>query len=138
MAIGKKEKKSPKKSVEKYRDHSQNFMKKTRVDAISQIEKFSDSLYILTMKLNEQNNGLDKNDRIALKSKIIVVRQQCINENLSFVKSFPKDSMAPYCLLNVKTIYDEVSAYEKSINSMDSILINYPDFRYYSLILEDK
>ena len=134
----KKEKKSPKKSVEKYRDHSQNFMKKTRVDAISQIEKYSDSLDRMTMKLYDRNNGLDKNAKIALESKIIVVRQQYINENLSFINNFRKDTLAPYCLRRLNSIYNQMNAYEKSLACLDSILVNYPNFFYYSDVLEEK
>jgi len=46
--------------------------------------------------------------------------------------------MAPYCLKNVQGIYDQIQAYQKSVSFMDSILINYPDFIFYSEVLEEK
>ena len=111
---------------------------KSRGDILTQIEEFSDSLYKMTMKLYDQNNDLDKNSRIALESKIIVVRQQYINENISFLNSFPKDTIAPYCFYKLNSIYNQMNAYEKSLACLDSILVNYPNFAYYSQVLEEK
>ncbi len=111
---------------------------KSRGDILTQIEEFSDSLYKMTMKLYDQNNDLDKNSRIALESKIIVVRQQYINENISFLNNFPKDTIAPYCFYKLNSIYNQMNAYEKSLACLDSILVNYPNFAYYSQVLEEK
>lgn len=107
-------------------------------DVLAQIELFSDSLISMNQVLYAQNDKLEKNARIALKSKIAVVRQQLINKNLSYVSKFPNDTMSPYCLKNVQGIYDQIQAYEKSVSFMDSILINYPDFIFYSEVLEEK
>jgi len=117
---------------------SKTSIEKSRGDILTQIEEFSDSLYKMTMKLYDQNNNLDKNARIALESKIIVVRQQYINENLSFIKNFRKDTLAPYCLRRLNSIYNQMNAYEKSLACLDSILVNYPNFFYYSDVLEEK
>lgn len=117
---------------------SKTSIEKSRGDILTQIEEFSDSLYKMTMKLYDQNNDLDKNSRIALESKIIVVRQQYINENISFLNSFPKDTIAPYCFYKLNSIYNQMNAYEKSLACLDSILVNYPNFAYYSQVLEEK
>jgi len=117
---------------------SKSAVEKSRGDILTQIEEFSDSLYKMTMKLYDQNNDLDKNSRIALESKIIVVRQQYINENISFLNSFPKDTIAPYCFYKLNSIYNQMNAYEKSLACLDSILVNYPNFAYYSQVLEEK
>ena len=117
---------------------SKTSIEKSRGDILTQIEEFSDSLYKMTMKLYDQNNNLDKNARIALESKIIVVRQQYINENISFLNSFPKDTIAPYCFYKLNSIYNQMNAYEKSLACLDSILVNYPNFAYYSQVLEEK
>lgn len=109
----------------------------TKSDILSQIELLSDSLMSMNIALNTQNK-LEKNARIALKSKMSVVTQQLINENLSYINNFPQDTMAPYCFQNVKLIYSQIQAYEKSLSYMDSILVNYPDFIYYSDVLEEK
>ena len=117
---------------------SKNSVEKSRDVVVSQIEKFSDSLFRMTMKLYDQNNGLDKNARIALESKIIVVKQQLVNENIGFINRFSKDTLAPYCLLDLHSIYNQMNAYEKSLACLDTILTNYPDFVYYSYVLEEK
>ncbi len=117
---------------------SKSSIEKSRGDILTQIEEFSDSLYKMTMKLYDQNNDLDKNSRIALESKIIVVRQQYINENISFLNNFPKDTIAPYCFYKLNSIYNQINAYEKSLACLDSILVNYPNFAYYSQVLEEK
>ena len=117
---------------------SKTSIEKSRGDVVSQIEEFSDSLFKMTVKLYDQNNELDKNERIALESKIIVVKQQLINENISFVNNFPQDTLAPYCLLELHSMYNQMNAHKKSLACLDSILLNYPDFIYYSSVLEDK
>ena len=126
------------KSSKKQVASSKSAVEKSRGDVVAQIEEFSDSLFKMTMKLYDQNNGLDKNARIALESKIIVVKQQYINENISFLNSFPKDTLAPYCLYKLNSIYNQMNAYEKSLACLDSILTNYPDFVYYPEVLEEK
>ena len=117
---------------------SKTSIEKSRGDILTQIEEFSDSLYKMTMKLYDQNNGLDKNARIALESKIIVVKQQLVNENIGFVNRYPEDKLAPYCLYKLNSIYNQMNAYEKSLACLDSILVNYPNFSYYSQVLEEK
>ncbi|MDB3905368.1 hypothetical protein N9335_02705 [Crocinitomicaceae bacterium] len=107
-------------------------------DVLAQIELFSDSLISMNQFLYAEKDKLENNERIALKSKIAVLRQQLINKNLNYVNKFPNDTMSPYCLKNVKGIYDQIQAYEKSVSFMDSILINYPDFIFYSEVLEEK
>ena len=129
---------SDNKTSKKQDASSKTSIEKSRGDILTQIEEFSDSLYKMTMKLYDQNNDLDKNSRIALESKIIVVRQQYINENISFLNSFPKDTIAPYCFYKLNSIYNQMNAYEKSLACLDSILTNYPDFAYYSQVLEEK
>jgi tetratricopeptide (TPR) repeat protein len=126
------------KSSKKQAVSSKSAVEKSRDNVVAQIEEFSDSLFKMTMKLYDQNNGLDKNARIALESKIIVVRQQYINENISFLNSFPKDTLVPYCFYKLNSIYNQMNAYEKSLACLDSILTNYPDFVYYSEVLEEK
>ncbi len=126
------------KSSKKQGTSSKTSIEKSRGDVVAQIEEFSDSLFKMTMKLYNQKNGLDKNARIALESRIIVVRQQYINENISFLNSFPKDTLAPYCFYKLNSIYNQMNAYEKSLAYLDSILVNYPNFIYYSEVLEEK
>ena len=126
------------KSSKKQAASSKSAVEKSRGDVVAQIEQFSDSLFKMTIKLYDENNGLDKNARIALESKIIVVKQQLVNENIGFINRFPKDTLAPYCLLDLHSIYNQMNAYEKSLACLDSILINYPNFVYYSNVLEEK
>ena len=126
------------KSSKKQAVSSKSAVEKSRGDVVAQIEEFSDSLFKMTMKLYDQNNGLDKNARIALESKIIVVKQQLVNENIGFINRFPKDTLAPYCLYKLNSIYNQMNAYEKSLACLDSILTNYPDFVYYPEVLEEK
>ena len=126
------------KSSKKQGESSKSVVEKSRGDVVAQIEEFSDSLYKMTMKLYDQNNDLDKNARISLESRIIVVRQQYINENISFLNSFPKDTLAPDCYYKLNSIYNQMNAYEKSLACLDSILVNYPNFVYYLQVLEEK
>ena len=102
------------------------------------IEALQDSLFKMNIESQLSKETLDKNEKIALQTKISVVRQELINQNLSYVKTFPEDSFAPYCLRNAQKIYDEIQAYQKSVSCMDSILINYPGYAMYNDVLEDK
>lgn len=102
------------------------------------IKLLQDSLERLNIENYLSIDRMDKKKRIALQTKTSVVRQELINQNLNYFHQFPKDSLSPGYLLNICTTYEHFQAYKNSVNYMDTILINYPDFIMYKQILENK
>ena len=101
------------------------------------------SLHDSLSTLDSLNNGrqfLTKNDRIVLESDLAFARMELINRNLHFYQTFPKDSLAVPCLLNVYHLYlrEDIKAYDKAFAYLDTIETNYPDYTIPILVLESK
>ena len=46
------------------------------------------------------------------------------------------DSLAPYCLINIYGIYDNIKAYDLSLNYLDTLAHYYPEFELPNVILD--
>ena len=102
----------------------------------SQIILLNDSLKNLSISRFMMDAKSDKTDRIAIETKISVLRQELINQNLKYFRVFSKDSLAPYCLINIYGIYDNIKAYDLSLNYLDTLEYYYPEFELPNLILD--
>ncbi|MBT5438596.1 MAG: hypothetical protein HOK92_05275 [Flavobacteriales bacterium] len=102
----------------------------------SQIILLNDSLKNLSISRFMMDAKSDKTDRIAIETKISVLRQELINQNLKYFRVFSKDSLAPYCLINIYGIYDNIKAYDLSLNYLDTLEYHYPEFELPNLILD--
>ena len=67
----------------------------------SQILLLNDSLKNLSISRFMMDAKSDRTERIAIETKISVLRQELINQNLKYFRVFSKDSLAPYCLINI-------------------------------------
>jgi len=110
----------------------------TKSELMASIQSLEDSLYTFNKVFNENARSLDKKVRIALETDISVARQGLINRNITYYRSFPKDSLSVHCLMNLYHLYDEVQAYEKAVSYLDTIETNYPEFVLSIHLLESK
>lgn len=102
----------------------------------SQILLLNDSLKNLSISRFMMDAKSDRTERIAIETKISVLRQELINQNLEYFRIFSKDSLAPYCLINIYGIYDNIKAYDLSLNYLDTLEYYYPEFELPNLILD--
>ncbi|GEM_PF-1383471 len=102
----------------------------------SQILLLNDSLKNLSISRFMMDAKSDQTERIAIETKISVLRQELINQNLEYFRIFSKDSLAPYCLINIYGIYDNIKAYDLSLNYLDTLEYYYPEFELPNLILD--
>ena len=109
-----------------------------KTQLMASIQSLEDSLNTFGKEYSENARSMDKSSRIALETNISVARQEFINRNLTYYKSFPKDSLSVQCLMRVYGLYDEVHDYKFALAYLDTIEINYPDFVFSIQILESK
>jgi hypothetical protein len=109
--------------------------KESRFELLSTLK---DSLGRMRMELVLNREQMDKGQMIALQTKISVAQNELINQNLSYFKTFPKDSLAPYCLMNIYSFYDEYQSHEKAISYIDTLELYYPKFEFLSDAIELK
>jgi len=102
----------------------------------SQILLLNDSLKNLSISRFMMDAKSDQTERIAIETKMSVLRQELINQNLEYFRIFSKDSLAPYCLINIYGIYDNIKAYDLSLNYLDTLEYYYPEFELPNLILD--
>ena len=109
--------------------------KKTRFEILNSLK---DSVERMNVELVLNGQQLNQKQMIALKTKISVAKNEYINQNLSYFKTFPEDSLAPYCLMNIYRLYDEYQSHEKAINYIDTLVLYYPKFEFLSDAIELK
>ena len=112
--------------------------KLTKSQIQSQMEALSDSLDKMTLDMLLSNGKMDKEQGIALQTKISVARQELINQNIEYFHSFPEDSLAPHSLINIYKLYEGIQAYQKALNYIDSLEHNYPNYEFLNEYLEMK
>lgn len=120
--------------VEKSVDQKREVLSKEALN--SQILLLNDSLKNLSISRFMMDEKSDQTERIAIETKISVLRQELINQNLEYFRIFSKDSLAPYCLINIYGIYDNIKAYDLSLNYLDTLEYYYPEFELPNLILD--
>ena len=109
--------------------------KEARFDILSTLK---DSIGQMNMEIVLKGQQLDQQQRIALQTKIAVAKNEYINQNLSYFRAFRKDSLAPYCLVNIYRFYDENQIYHKAIDFIDTLELYYPKFKLLSDFIELK
>ena len=112
-----------------------NIPKETRFEMLSMLK---DSIDLMDEKLILYGQKLNQKQVIALKTKISVAKNEYVNQNVSYFKTFPEDSLAPFCLVNLYRFYDHYQIYQKAINSIDTLQLYYPKFQYLSDFMELK
>jgi len=128
-------------SCENTTDQSKTKPKKnaiTKSELMVSIQSLQDSLINLNTVFYEDGSSLSKKERIALETNISVSRQELINRNITYYRSFPKDSLSVHCLVSIFRLYDNIQAYEKAVSYLDTIEMNYPDFVLSINLLESK
>lgn len=103
-----------------------------------ELSTLKDSIGRMRMELVLSREQMDPQQIIALQSKISVAQNEYIDQNLSYFKTFSKDSLAPFCLMNVYRLYDEYQSYDKAINFIDTLELYYPKFEFLSDAIELK
>ncbi len=124
----------PQKKAEKSLEQKPEFLTKEALN--SQILLLNDSLKNLSISRFMMDSKLDQNQKIALETKISVLRQELINQNLAYFRNYSNDSLAPYCLINIYGIYDNIKAYDLSLNYLDTLEYHYPEFELPNVILD--
>jgi len=124
----------PQRKGEKSVDQKREVLSKEALN--SQILLLNDSLKNLSISRFMMDAKSDQTERIAIETKISVLRQELINQNLEYFRIFSKDSLAPYCLINIYGIYDNIKAYDLSLNYLDTLEYYYPEFELPNLILD--
>lgn len=121
----------------KHLEKNQKKIKTISKEALnSQIILLNDSLKNLSIRQYMMDAKSNQTERIAIETKISVLRQELINQNLKYFRVFSKDSLSPYCLINIYGIYDNIKAYDLSLNYLDTLEFYYPEFELPNLILD--
>ena len=122
------------KKVEKSIEQKSEVLSKE--DLNSQILLLNDSLKNLSISRFMMDAKSDQSQKIVLDTKISVLRQELINQNLAYFYNYSNDSLAPYCLINIYGIYDNIKAYDLSLNYLDTLQHYYPEFELPNVILD--
>jgi len=102
------------------------------------LNELQDSLRKMQMELSLNGSKMSQKEVIAIETKIVVVRNELIDQNLSYFRTFPEDSLAPFCLMNVHNLYEYSQNFEKAISTIDTIEFYYPQFELLSDLIELK
>ena len=124
----------PQEKVEKSVEKKPEVLSKEALN--SQILLLNDSLKNLSISRFMMDEKSDQNQKIVLETKISVLRQELINQNLAYFHNYSNDSLAPYCLINIYGIYDNIKAYDLSLNYLDTLQHHYPKFELPNVILD--
>ena len=112
-----------------------NIPKETRFEMLSMLK---DSIRLMDVNLTYKGQKLNQQQMITLKTKISVAKNEYVNQNLSYFKTFPEDSLAPVCLVNLFHFYDDNQIYHKAIDFIDTLELYYPKFKSLSDYIEWK
>ena len=112
-----------------------NIPKGTRFEMLGILK---DSIDLMEENLIFNGQKLNQQQMIALKTKISVAKNEYVNQNVGYFKTFPEDSLAPFCLVNLYKFYDRYEIYQKAINSIDTLQLYYPKFPNLSDFMELK
>src|SRR5690606_29185668 len=90
-------------------------------------ESLKEKISEIDDSLNAEYQKIMKDGSVKIPSLLIY---ESINRHLAFVQAYPNDAYSATCLDKVHQLYMQEKAYDKSVQYADTLLLNFPNYKF--------